>query len=136
MKGDCIFCAIAASDAPAHRVVEDDETVAFLDINPVTRGHTLVVPRAHAEGVWDLASDDAAAVMRTGWQVALMIGNTLRPEGLNLFQATGAIAGQTVFHFHLHVLPRYGPGEIEVSLARRPGDPTGLASVAAIIRGE
>lgn len=106
---DCIFCAIIERRAPASIVYEDDETEAFLDIQPVTPGHVLVVPRRHAREASDLDDGSAAAVWRTG----LRIGDALRRSGLkcdgvNFFVADGWIAGQEVFHFHLHVIPRFG----------------------------
>jgi histidine triad (HIT) family protein len=131
---DCIFCAIVAGDAPARRVYEDEQTVAFLDINPVTRGHTLVIPRRHTADIWDVGEEDAVAVMRAATRVADILRRALEPEGMNLFQATRAIAGQTVFHLHIHVLPRFDPAEIEISLGQRPGDPEELDAVAEAIR--
>lgn len=103
----CIFCAIVAGDAPAHRVYEDQTTLAFLDIMPFTRGHTLVIPKAHSDDVWDVDEDTAAAVMRSGHRVAALLRETLAPDGMNLLQATRAVAFQTVFHLHLHVIPRW-----------------------------
>lgn len=134
MTSECIFCAIVAGDAPAHVVHEDEHTVSFLDINPVTRGHTLVVPRVHAEDMWDADEDTAVAVMRSAWQVARLLRRALDPEGCNLFQATRAIAGQTVFHLHLHVLPRSDPAELRVSLEQRGAEPTELQAVADRVR--
>lgn len=132
---DCVFCAIVAGEAPARRVYEDEYTVAFLDISPVTRGHTLVIPRRHTADIWDVGERDAVAVMRTVTRVAGLLRRALEPVGMNLFQATRAIAGQTVFHLHVHVLPRFDPEEIEVSLGQRPGDPEELDAVAEIIAG-
>jgi histidine triad (HIT) family protein len=134
MMGDgCIFCAIVAGEAPSRTIYEDGEAVAFLDINPVTRGHVLVVPRRHWADMWDVPEDDATAVMRAGWHVTRMVQRALEPAGVNLFQATRAIAGQTVFHLHLHVLPRYDPTELTISLSRGPGDPDDMDAVAAAL---
>jgi histidine triad (HIT) family protein len=133
---DCTFCAIVRGDGPAHIVAEDEETLAFLDINPVTRGHTLVIPREHVVDMWDADEETAAAVMRGAARVAAMVRRTLDPPGLNLFQATRALAGQTVFHLHIHVLPRYDAGELRIGLSATRGTEEDLAAVAADIRGE
>lgn len=107
MRDGCIFCAIVDDEAPSHRVLETEHTLAFLDINPITRGHTLVVPKRHADDLWDVEGGDVGAVMRTAWQVAAMARERLGAEGINLFQATRPVAWQEVDHLHLHVLPRY-----------------------------
>lgn len=129
MNDDCVFCAIAAGQAPSRTIYEDDRSVAFLDISPVTRGHTLVIPRRHADDIWDVDEDDAAAVMRTGIRVAELLRDALQPDGCNLFQATRAIAGQTVFHLHLHVVPRYDASELQVSLGERAASEAELDTV-------
>jgi histidine triad (HIT) family protein len=105
---DCIFCAIVAGASPAWRVHEDDDTVAFLDIGQATAGHTLVVPRRHAADIWSLSEEEAATVMRAVHRVAGRLRDTLRPEGLNVTQSNGAAAWQEVFHYHVHLVPRYG----------------------------
>lgn len=107
MSRDCIFCAIVAGDAPGHVVREDEHTVAFLDINPITRGHTLVVPRRHADDMWDVDAEDAAHVMSATWEVARLVRDRLGADGINLFQATRPVAWQEVEHLHVHVVPRY-----------------------------
>lgn len=104
---DCIFCKIAAGELPAHKVYEDRRVLAFLDIQPGTTGHTLVIPKAHAETFFDLEDADRDAV----FAAARRIGEALRvetgAEGLNLHQSNGSAAGQVIFHFHLHLLPRW-----------------------------
>lgn len=132
--GGCLFCAIAAGASPAEIVAEDDDTVAFLDIAPLTRGHTLVIPRRHADDIWDVDADDAAAVMRTARRVARMLRAAFDPPGLNLFQATRALAGQTVFHLHVHVLPRYDASELRVEIGGARGADADLSEVAAVVR--
>jgi histidine triad (HIT) family protein len=108
---DCIFCAILAGDVPASIVHEDGETVAFLDISPITPGHTLVVPRGHAASLAELDPAAGSAVFRTGMRVAEALRATdLRADGVNLFVSDGAAAGQEVPHVHLHVIPRF-PGD-------------------------
>lgn len=105
---DCIFCRIVAGHAPAWRVYEDDAAVAFLDISPATPGHSLVVPRRHAPDIWSLSEDEAMRVMRAVHRVAAKLRARLRPRGMNVTQSNGAAAGQDVFHYHVHVVPRYG----------------------------
>jgi len=115
---DCIFCAIVEGRAPAEVIFEDEETMAFMDINPANPGHTLVVPKQHVRDIYELDEETAAAVMRTAVRVARAIKAALQPEGLNLLQSNGRAGGQAVFHLHMHVIPRwYGDG---LHLARPP----------------
>jgi histidine triad (HIT) family protein len=105
--GTCAFCEIIAGRAPANMVYEDQRTVAFLDIHPANPGHTLVVPRHHVENVYALSDEDGAAIMATARDVAVAIREALEPDGLNLFQTNGQAAFQSVFHFHMHLIPRW-----------------------------
>jgi histidine triad (HIT) family protein len=110
---DCIFCRVVAGTAPALVVAEDELTVAFLDTRPACRGHTLVVPRAHVEHLWDCDGETAAAVMRSAHAVAGLIRRQLRPDGLTMRQNTGQASGQVVPHLHFHLVPRWlGDGHI------------------------
>jgi histidine triad (HIT) family protein len=103
---DCVFCAIAAGAAPAFHVYEDDRTIAFLDINPWGRGHTLVAPKTHAENIFDVDPDDLHAVIETVHRLAPRLRDAVGAAGMAIAQLNGADAGQTVFHLHLHLLPR------------------------------
>lgn len=104
----CIFCRIVAGIAPASIVYEDDEVMAFMDIQPVNAGHVLVVPRTHAEGLADLDARVGGRLFQVAQRVAGALGAAgVKREGVNLFLADGAAAGQEVFHVHLHVFPRY-----------------------------
>lgn len=105
--GDCIFCRIVRGEAPAHVVYEDEHTIAFLDINPLSRGHTLVIPKRHYRDLLGMPAEELAAVVAAAQRVAGAILTGLGADGVNLLHATGAAAGQTVFHFHLHLIPRY-----------------------------
>ena len=131
---DCVFCAIVVGRAPAHVIHSDDRTVSFLDINPATSGHTLVVPRAHARTLLDLDRADALAMMAAGQSVARLLTRTLRPDGLTLFQANEPAGWQTVFHVHLHVLPRWSDDGLVPPWTVTPGDPVELAATAERIR--
>ncbi len=106
MTDFCIFCAIAAADAPASIVAEDENAVAFLDLHPLTTGHTLVIPRRHVTDVLDAdgAIGEVAALLEG---TSRLLVDKLGADGLNVFQATRAAAGQTVFHLHFHLLPRW-----------------------------
>ncbi len=103
----CIFCLIIAGAEPAHLVWNDSETLAFLDIFPASPGHTLVVPKTHAEDIWSIDPDAFAAVARTTRAVCELIDQRLGPDGLTLFQANRSAGWQDVFHLHVHVVPRY-----------------------------
>ena len=105
--GHCIFCKIVAGEIPAAKVYEDDLTVAFMDIGQVNPGHVLVASKRHAVTVLDLTAEEATAVMQTAQRVAQAAEQAFAPDGITLFQANGAAGGQTVFHFHMHVLPRH-----------------------------
>lgn len=131
---DCLFCRIVAGDVPAQRVYEDERTVAFMDINPTSRGHVLVVPRAHAADLLDIDDGDLAACASTARQIAGWQHSRLKADGVNLLQSTGRAASQMVFHFHLHVIPRYEGDGMVNPLARGPGDRDEIAAVAAVLR--
>jgi len=105
-ESGCIFCAIVAGEAPARVVDETEDTLSFLDINPITVGHTLVIPKRHATDLHDIDPDDLAAVARSAKVAAARLTERLGTDGVNLLHATGAAAWQTVFHLHIHVLPR------------------------------
>jgi histidine triad (HIT) family protein len=123
----CVFCDIAAGTAPSERVAENDRALAFMDINPAADGHTLVISKVHAVDVWDLTPEDGAAVWSLAMRVSAAIRDGLRPDGLTMFQANRSAGWQVVFHFHLHLLPRWdGDALIKpwtVSDARRKGIP-------------
>ena len=107
MAADCIFCKLVAKTIPASIVYEDEATLAFMDLGHVNPGHVLVASKAHAENVYELDEAQAAAVFRTAARVARAVRAAFDPAGLSIYQANGKPAGQTVMHFHLHVLPRH-----------------------------
>jgi histidine triad (HIT) family protein len=104
---ECVFCRIVAKTIPASVVYEDEQTLAFMDLGQVNPGHVLVALKAHAEDVYALEDAQAAAVFRTVSRVARSIRDAFAPEGLSIYQANGKAAGQTVFHFHVHLVPRH-----------------------------
>ncbi|MEH7884548.1 HIT family protein [Bacillus sp. JJ1609] len=108
---DCIFCKIINGEIPSAKVYEDENVLAFLDISQVTKGHTLVIPKVHKENVFDLTDEIAANVFSAVPKVANAIKAAYDPIGLNVLQNNGEAAGQSVFHFHMHLIPRYGKGD-------------------------
>lgn len=104
---NCIFCKIINGDIPSAKVYEDENVYAFLDISQVTKGHTLVIPKMHKENLFDLTLDMAGPIFESVKQVADAIQKAYSPKGLNLLNNNGEAAGQTVFHYHIHLIPRY-----------------------------
>lgn len=128
----CIFCDIVAGTSPSFGVYSDEHTVAFMDIHPAVDGHVLVVPRRHVADLWEIDEQDARHVMGAAVHVAALIRKALDPDGLNIVHATGRAAFQSVFHFHLHLIPRrFGdPIKPPWSLHQRAGDRGVLAELA------
>ena len=127
---DCLFCKIVAGDLPSTRVYEDERTVAFMDINPATRGHLLVVPREHSRDLLEIGAEDLAACAATAQRLAHRVKDRLDADGVNLLNSCGAPAWQTVFHFHLHVIPRYEDDPLRLPWVPGPGDEDEIAAAA------
>jgi histidine triad (HIT) family protein len=130
---DCIFCKIVAGELPATIVDEDEDTIAFMDINPATRGHVLVVPRRHAPDLLSIEPNELAAASRAAQRLAARAKERLKADGINVINSCGAAAWQTVFHFHLHVIPRYQGDPLRLPWLPAPGDPTAIAAAAAAL---
>jgi histidine triad (HIT) family protein len=130
---ECLFCRIVAGELPATKVAEDERTVAFMDINPGARGHLLVVPRAHARDLLEIGQEDLAAVAATAQRMARLLGERLGADGVNLLNSCGEAAWQTVFHFHLHVIPRYTGDPLRLPWTPAPGDRDEIAEAAAAL---
>jgi histidine triad (HIT) family protein len=130
----CTFCDIVAGRSPAHVVHETDHTLAFLDLLPMTPGHTLLVPKRHCVDLLDLPDDDAAHVMQAASRLGGLLASTLGPAGMNLLNNTGAAADQSQFHFHFHLIPRYGGDRLLHPWERRFGNRAELAELAVRIR--
>ena len=128
---DCLFCKIAAGDIPSTRVREDERTVAFMDINPATRGHLLVIPRAHSPNLLEIGADDLTACVLAGQELAAVVTDRLGADGVNLLNSCGRDAWQTVAHFHLHVIPRYAGDPLRLPWTPEPGDRDEIAAAAA-----
>lgn len=108
---DCIFCKIIAGDIPSAKVYEDENVLAFLDISQVTKGHTLVIPKVHQKNVFELTPEVASNLFKVVPKLANAINKQFQPIGLNVVNNNGEAAGQSVFHFHIHLIPRYGDGD-------------------------
>lgn len=119
---DCIFCKIIAGELPGTVVDSDERTVSFMDINPATRGHALVIPRAHAKDLLEIDPEDLAACAQAAQRLARRATDNLGADGVNLLNACGATAWQTVFHFHIHVIPRYEDDPLRLPWVPGPGD--------------
>lgn len=130
---DCIFCRIVGGEAPSHRVYEDGDVLVFMDIQPVAEGHTLIIPRSHYENLFEASEDAMAAVARVSVRIARAIREALSPDGVFVAQTNGAAAGQTVFHYHLHLIPRWHGGGLRIH-GRREAAADDLARVADRIR--
>jgi histidine triad (HIT) family protein len=131
---DCIFCKIVAGELPSQRVDEDEHTVAFMDISPATRGHALVVPRRHARDLLSIEPGELAAVITAAQRLAARAVPALGADGVNLINSCGADAWQTVFHLHVHVIPRYAGDPMKLPWVPAPGDAGEIAATAEVLR--
>jgi histidine triad (HIT) family protein len=131
---ECLFCKIIAGEVPAQIVAEDERTVAFMDINPATRGHALVVPRRHARDLLEIGGDDLATVALAAQRLARRAHDRLNADGVNLINSCGRAACQTVFHFHIHVIPGYEGDPLRLPWVPAPGSPEDIAAAAAELR--
>jgi histidine triad (HIT) family protein len=131
---DCIFCKVLGGDLPSERIYEDEHTVAVMDINPWTRGHAVVIPRKHAENLFEIEDDELEHVAVAAKRVATAMRDRLDCDGVNLLQSNGAAAWQTIFHLHFHVIPRYEDDPLELPTRPKQASPEELAEVAREIR--
>jgi histidine triad (HIT) family protein len=127
---DCIFCKIVAGDLPATIVDGDERTLSFMDISPATRGHALVIPRAHARDLLSVDGEDLEAVALACRRLAVRAKERLGADGVNLINSCGEMAWQTVFHFHVHVIPRYEGDPLRLPWVPAPGNPEEIAGAA------
>lgn len=135
MADDCIFCMIVAGEIPAQIIDEDELTISFMDINPWTRGHALVIPRAHSKNLYEIDDTDLAATSLAAGRLARTMREKLGCAGVNLINACEPAAWQTVWHFHMHVIPRYPDDPMELPVRPAPGDTDEIAAAAEQIRG-
>jgi histidine triad (HIT) family protein len=130
----CVFCGIIAGELPATVVAESERSLAFMDINPATDGHVLVVPRRHTTDVTTVAADDLTDAVLLAQRITIRVIERLGADGVNLTQATGVAAWQEVFHMHLHVIPRYVGDPLELPWRPTPGTPERIAEAASRLR--
>jgi histidine triad (HIT) family protein len=132
---DCIFCKILDGEIPASIVDEDERTIAFMDIAPATRGHALVIPRAHATDLLSVPAEDLQAVALAARRLAGLVKERLGASGVNLLNSCGAVAWQSVFHFHVHVIPRYEDDPLRLPWVPGAGDQQEIAATAQELGG-
>jgi histidine triad (HIT) family protein len=131
---NCVFCRIVAGQIPCFKLLEDDQTLAFMDINPAHDGHCLVIAKEHYPTVFEISDEAFGAVARSVRRVALAVNRAISAEGLNLVQANGEGAQQSVKHLHIHVLPRKLGDQLKLDWGVRPGDRDVIAAIAEKIR--
>src|SRR5579859_3836071 len=131
---DCLFCKIIAGEIPSQRVDEDEHTIAFMDIHPATRGHALVIPRRHSRDLSEIEPEDLQATILAAQRLAARMMERLGADGINLLNCRGEAAWQTVFHFHMHVIPRYDGDPLRLPWHPQPGDSEEIATAAEALR--
>jgi len=131
---DCIFCSILAGDMPGEIVMEDEHTVALMDIAPWTRGHAVVIPRRHVTNLYEIDDEELGRVHSTARRLAIRVRDALGADGINTLNSTNPAAWQTIFHFHVHVIPRYEDDPLELPTRPQKASPEDLAEVASEIR--
>ena len=119
---DCVFCKIIAGEIPSFKLYEDEHTYGMMDINPFHDGHCLVLTKTHCVNLLDAKPDELAAVLPAAQKIARAVSAALEPEGMNLLQANGAAAGQSVFHYHTHIFPRTLNDDAKLNWEHTPGD--------------
>lgn len=134
MADDCIFCKIVAGEIPSQKIFEDDDVFAFMDINPWTRGHALVIPKRHSRNLYEIGEADLAATASGAKKLALSMRDKLDCAGVNLINSCEPAAWQTVFHFHMHVIPRYDDDPLRLPGQPQESDPDELAELAEQLR--
>lgn len=131
---DCIFCHIVAGELPAQIIDQDERTITFMDISPATRGHALVVPRRHSRDLLEIEPEDLEATILAAQRLARKLGERLGADGVNLMNSCASAAWQTVFHFHVHVIPRYAGDPLRLPWTPAPGDASEVAETAQALR--
>lgn len=131
---NCIFCKVVAGEIPSEEIDSDEDTVTVMDINPATRGHAVVITRNHVPNLMELDDEDLLAAMRAARRVIELMRQTLQPAGFNILHNIGRAAWQSIFHFHVHVIPRYEDDPLQLPWLPEPADPAELARVADELR--
>lgn len=107
---DCIFCKIVEGEIPSFKIYEDDKVFSFADINPINTGHALIIPKIHAENIWEISADDLTAIHRASIKIARAMKTAINPDGIAVLQLNGRAVNQVVMHYHLHLIPRWADG--------------------------
>ena len=134
MPEDCLFCQIVAGEIPAQIIEQDEHTLTFMDIAPATRGHALVIPKRHATDLWEIDPEELGHVAAAAKRQAARVHERLGADGVNLLNSCGSAAWQTVFHFHVHVIPRYAGDPLKLPWVPAPGDMDEVAAAAEELR--
>jgi histidine triad (HIT) family protein len=134
VEADCIFCKIVAGEIPALVLEQDEHTLTFMDIAPATRGHALVIPKRHATDLWEIEPAELSAVAEAAQRQSLRVRDRLGADGVNLLNSCRPAAWQTVFHFHMHVIPRYAGDPLKLPWEPTPGDMDEIAAAADELR--
>ncbi len=134
MSADCVFCKIRDGQIPSVKIYEDDATLAFMDINPLNAGHCLVVTKNHAATLWESDDADLEAAIAAAKRVAVALRQAVKPDGLNMLQANGAAAFQSVPHFHLHLIPRWNNDGKGFDWKLVPGDRAQIVQIGERVR--
>lgn len=132
---NCIFCKILADEIPSSVVYEDDDFRAILDVNPAARGHVIILPKNHAANIFELPDEDASKIFIVAKKIAAAMKKTYQCDGVNILQNNGEASGQTVFHLHVHVIPRFEGDTDHINIGWKPGEtPIDLEDIAAEIK--
>jgi len=134
MKDDCIFCQIAKGKIPSATIYEDRHFRVMMDINPATKGHCLIIPKEHFDNIYDLDGETAGRLFSLATCIARALRDALGCDGMNIVQNNGTIAGQTVMHFHLHLIPRYEGDEVKVGWVPHESDKEELEKLRKLIK--
>ena len=133
-KEDCIFCKIANGDIPSKTLYEDEDFRVILDLGPATKGHALILPKEHADNLYELPDETASKVFVLAKKLAMKMKEKLNCDGLNIVQNNGEVAGQSVFHFHIHIIPRYDEDDAHIKWTPGTQDTEGLEKIAAKVK--
>jgi histidine triad (HIT) family protein len=129
-ESDCLFCRIVAGELPSTKIFDHDSVIAIMDISPWTKGHSLVIPKAHSANIWEISEEDAAEVIKAARKLAAALKKAFQPDGLNLLQSNGHAAWQSVGHFHLHLIPRWFSDSLIPPVVSSEGNPKSIAANA------
>lgn len=131
----CVFCEIAKGNIPCYKVYEDDFVISFLDLNPATKGHTLVVPKKHIDNIFSLSTTDAMAISKAAVHVSNLLKEKLNVQNLNVVNNNGALAGQSVMHLHVHIIPRYENDQVIINKTQTSPTKVELETILKEIKG-